>query len=72
MTQSFYVHGRKTKVETETDTLSLEEANDEVERLLTKYPRREKRRFAHTTRLTPEANTDAQEIQRYIDMAERR
>ena len=71
MTQSFYVHGRKTKVSTETDALSLEEANDEVERLLTKYPRREKRRFAHTTRLTLEANTDEQEVARYLAMERR-
>jgi hypothetical protein len=72
VTQSFYVHGRKTKVSTETDALSLEEANDEVERLLTKYPRREhsRRRFSHG-RTAPEANTDEQEVNRYLDMARR-
>jgi hypothetical protein len=63
-----FVHGRVIKLD-DTEPLNLEEAEEEVQRLLTKYRRREKRRFSHG-QVTPEANTD--EIQRYIDMAERR
>ena len=68
---TFYSNGRRIKAKDQEDVLDLAQVDDEIERLgqLFNPKQREKRRFtAHKA----DAPTEVEEIQRYLQMTERR
>jgi hypothetical protein len=64
--QSFYSNGRRIKAKDQEDVLPLEEVDEEVARLLEKYPRREKRRSLSSNKADAVASNTDDEIQRLL------